>query len=88
MAARAREIEQCDARGDCARITAPTLVLNGEAPLDHVVPVEGSSEYARLIAGARTATIERSGHLGSVTRPKVFTEIVRSFVEGQQHAAA
>jgi pimeloyl-ACP methyl ester carboxylesterase len=88
MAARARMIATEDVTPDCARITAPTLVVTGESHLDHVVPVEGSSEYLRLIANARAAVIERTGHLGSITRPDAFAAIVRTFTEGHRHAAA
>jgi pimeloyl-ACP methyl ester carboxylesterase len=79
MAGRARMISAEDVGPDCARITAPTLVLTGERHLDHVVPVEGSSEYLRLIPHARAAVLERTGHLGSITRPDAFTAIVRGF---------
>jgi pimeloyl-ACP methyl ester carboxylesterase len=88
MAARARMISADDITPDCARITAPTLVITGERDLDHVVPVEGSSEYLRLIPNARAAVVERTGHLGSITRPDAFAGIVRAFTEGLRHAAA
>lgn len=80
MAARARLTDRVDARADCARITAPTLVVNGESALDRIVPVAGSAEYARLIPGARLTTIERTGHLGSVTRPEEFARVIAEFV--------
>ena len=88
MAARAQMISTEDVGPDCARITAPTLVVTGERHLDHVVPVDGSSEYLRLIPNARAAVIERTGHLGSITRPEAFAAIVRAFTEGHRHAAA
>jgi pimeloyl-ACP methyl ester carboxylesterase len=88
MGRRARIISTLDLADDCGRITAPTLVVTGEAGLDHVVPVEGSSEYARLIAGARRAVIERTGHQGVLTRPDVFAQLVRDFVEKPRDAAA
>jgi 3-oxoadipate enol-lactonase len=88
MAARARIIAASDLEADCARISAPTLVITGEAGLDHVVPVEGSSEYTRRIANARAFVLERTGHLGSITRPEAFCEVIRTFVEGHRHAAA
>lgn len=69
---------------DCARIAAPTLVLTGERALDHVVPVETTLEYVRLIPGARSAVLEGTGHLGLVTRPGRFTEIVTDFVAASQ----
>jgi pimeloyl-ACP methyl ester carboxylesterase len=79
MAARARMISAEDVTPDCARITAPTLIVTGEGHLDHVVPVEGSSEYLRLIPNARATVLERTGHLGSITRPDAFADIVRAF---------
>lgn len=88
MAERARMIATEDVTPDCARITAPTLIVTGERDLDHVVPVDGSSEYLRLIPNARATVIARTGHLGTITRPGAFAAIVRAFVEGQHHAAA
>jgi 3-oxoadipate enol-lactonase len=88
MAARAQLITSVDVTSDCERITAPTLVITGEAGLDHVVPVEGSSEYTRRIPTARAVVLERTGHLGSVTRPDAFCAIVRGFVDSHCHAAA
>jgi 3-oxoadipate enol-lactonase len=88
MAARARMIGGATTAADCARITAPTLIVTGERQLDHVVPVDGSNEYVRLIAAARAVVLERSGHLGSITRPDAFAAVLRDFFEGQRHAAA
>jgi len=88
MAARARMIEGASVGDDCARVTAPTLIVTGEPRLDRVVPVDGSSEYTRLIRGAKATTIERTGHLGTVTRSDVFARLVRAFVEGHRDAAA
>lgn len=79
MAARARLVERLDTRGDCARVTAPTLVVTGEPHLDHVVSAERSSEYGRLISGARGAILERTGHIGTMTRPEVFAAMVHEF---------
>ena len=88
MAARARMISTEDVTPDCARITAPTLVITGERDLDHVVPVDGSSQYLRLIPNSRAVVLERTGHLGSITRPDAFAAIIRAFTEGHRHAAA
>jgi pimeloyl-ACP methyl ester carboxylesterase len=81
MAARARLLSNIDLRADCGCVTAATLVVTGEHRLDFVVPVEGSSEYARLIPNARAAVLERTGHLGTITRPDAFAELVRTFVD-------
>jgi pimeloyl-ACP methyl ester carboxylesterase len=69
-------------RGEEARcITAPTLVVTGARDLDRVVPVDGTREYARCIPNARVATLEDTGHIGVITRPDRFAEIVAGFVE-------
>jgi len=80
MAARGRLLSRVDVRSDCDRIAAPTLVVTGERGLDYVVPVDASSAYSHLIRSAESAVIERTGHLGSITRPDVFAAIVRDFV--------
>lgn len=81
MAARALVIDGADAAADCAGVQAPTLVISGEASRDYVVPRDGSSEYGRLIAGARTVTLEGTGHLGSITRPDRFAKAVDDFLK-------
>jgi 3-oxoadipate enol-lactonase len=88
MAARARLVTTDAVAPDCTRITAPTLILTGEAHLDYVVPVDGTAEYARLIPHARRAVLASTGHLGSMTRPREFAALVRDFVEGHRDAAA
>ena len=88
MAYRARLIATLDTGADCARITAPTLIVTGEHSLDHVVPVEGSAGYLSLIAGARAAVLERTGHLGSITRPDAFASLVREFADRRAREVA
>ncbi len=88
MAARARMLATTDTAADCRRIAAPTLVVTGEAGLDYVVPVDGSSEYVRLIAGAQATVLPDTGHIGCNTRPQEFAALIRRFVDDQHHAAA
>lgn len=91
MARRGRLMSDGDFAADACRVTAPTLVVTGERSLDRVVPVDGSLRYLTLIPGipgARHVAIERTGHLGSITRPDRFAAIVRDFVESHHHAAA
>jgi len=88
MGERGRMLSALDPGGDCTRITAPTLVVTGEPGLDHVVPTSGASEYVRLIADARAAVLERTGHIGTMTRPHAFAALVQNFVNGHGHAAA
>jgi pimeloyl-ACP methyl ester carboxylesterase len=65
---------------ECGAITAPTLIVHGHPRLDYVVDVNGTTDYGRLIHGARTAMIDRTGHLGSITRPRAFAASVREFL--------
>ena len=81
MAGRARTIAATAPIADCARVTAPTLIVTGERALDHVVPVDGSMGYVSLIRGACHVVLERTGHLGCITRPDRFAQIVRDFCD-------
>ena len=80
MAERVRRMSAVDFKADCRRVRAPTLVVTGEPGLDRVVPVDETLSYTDRIAGARHATIERTGHIGLVTRPDQFAEMVGPFV--------
>jgi pimeloyl-ACP methyl ester carboxylesterase len=86
MGERGRMLPKRGLLDDCSRITAPTLVVTGERGLDHVVPVNGSCDYLPQIVGARSGIIERTGHLGVITRPHRFATLVRAFVP-VSHAA-
>jgi pimeloyl-ACP methyl ester carboxylesterase len=88
MARRARMITAIDTAASCAQITAPTLIVTGERALDHVVPVDGSVGYVSLIRRARAVVLERTGHLGSITRPDAFSAIVRDFAESRASEVA
>jgi pimeloyl-ACP methyl ester carboxylesterase len=81
MGERGRILSTVDLTDDCRRIAAPTLIVTGEPGLDRVVPVEGSSEYLQLVAGARGVVLERTGHQGVLTRPDAFARVVRDFVD-------
>ena len=81
MAARAALIAGTDIVPDCARVRAATLLVTGERDLDRIVRVDATLAYLRLVAGARHATIENTGHLGSITRAALFASIVKEFVE-------
>ena len=91
MAARALLIDGVDTAGDCAKVSAPTLIVSGEPRLDYVVPSDGTIEYARMIAGARAVTLKGTGHLGAIMRPDGFAKIVHEFLthvesqEAQRH---
>lgn len=80
MAERTALLQTSSRRKDCARVVAPTLVVAGEPSLDRIVPPDGTAGYVHLIAGARSARIDDSGHLGSITRPAAFLAIVKDFL--------
>jgi 3-oxoadipate enol-lactonase len=67
-------------RADCARVRARALVVTGEPGLDRVVPVESTREFVRLFRDAEYAMMERTGHIGLLTRPEWFARIVSEFV--------
>lgn len=85
MAARVTLQQALDFAPDCAAIKAPTLIVTGEDGLDRVVPVEVTRRYRALIPGAHYARIERSGHIGMLTRPARFADIVSRFVHANHH---
>ena len=92
MAKRALLIESYDRLTDCARVMCPTLVVHGEPSLDFVVDATETANYRQLIPGARVVMMERTGHLGSVTQPHRFADIVCGFLDSarkdSQHSAA
>jgi pimeloyl-ACP methyl ester carboxylesterase len=82
MAARAVALGSHDIVADCRRVSAPTLVVTGEAGLDRVVPVESTATYLQFISGARSLVLERTGHFGTITRPQAFADVVYEFAVG------
>ena len=80
MAERIRLLRGVDFVGDCGRVRAPTLVITGEPDLDRVISVHSTREYIHAIEGATYEQIEGTGHIGLVTRPNRFRDIVGQFV--------
>ena len=64
---------------DPARIQAPTLVITGEPPLDRVVPPGATRRYVDAIPGARYEMLKNTGHLGLITKPADFADLVCRF---------
>ncbi len=85
MAQRIRDARATDFEEDCARVQSPTLVVTGEEGLDAVVPVAGTRMYASLIKGAGYVVMNGTGHLGQVTQPWRFAQIVGDFVHAHRH---
>ena len=68
-----------------APFTTPALIITGDPALDCVVPVRTTHEYLRLWPQANVATISRTGHLGSMTRPDELARLVVPFAERAAH---
>jgi pimeloyl-ACP methyl ester carboxylesterase len=81
MARRVRLFSSVDLHGPVQRVLRPTLLITGESHLDRVVPVAATLQYARIWPHAKAVTLERSGHLGLITRPARFADLVASFAE-------
>lgn len=73
-----------DIEADCRLVTAPTLVITGEANLDRVVPVAHTLEVLDCIKGATHVVLGRTGHIGVVSRPVEFSNLVTAFVEAEE----
>jgi 3-oxoadipate enol-lactonase len=79
MARRIHVARRADFVASAKAVKAPTLVLTGEPGLDRIVPVPSTREYLSLVPGATSVMLERTGHLGCVTRPREFAAVVRGF---------
>jgi pimeloyl-ACP methyl ester carboxylesterase len=79
MARRARMVASLDVEKELSRVRCPVLVMTGEPTLDRVVPVALTREYHRIWPHATEAVLQRTGHLGLITRPEEFAKLVSSF---------
>jgi pimeloyl-ACP methyl ester carboxylesterase len=77
---------QTDIVSDCARVTAPAMLITGEPKLDRVVDLDRSMEYKSLIGGLTHVTLERTGHIGLVTKPVEFANLLCGFAQEHSHA--
>ena len=71
---------------DPGSIAVPVLLLTGEPHLDLVVPVELSRYIVQQVPTARHVVLPRTGHLGLVTRPDAFADIVSGFADETRRA--
>lgn len=78
MARRVRSLAAADLSG-LRSLRVPALVVTGEPHLDRVVPVRATREYLDWLPDARAAVVERTGHLGVITRPEAFADLVAPF---------
>jgi len=87
MSAWARLKLATDIEDDCARVKAPALLITGEPELDRVIDLRQSADWLELIPGTRHVTIPRTGHIGLVSKPEEFADIVCSFMEETTRAS-
>jgi pimeloyl-ACP methyl ester carboxylesterase len=78
MARRAATVGEAPLDG-LASVHVPVLVVTGERGLDRVVPAELTVEYTRIWPHAAAVTLERTGHLGLVTRADAWADIIARF---------
>ena len=76
-----------DIVSDCARVKAPALLITGEPGLDRVIDLRQATDWTTLIPGTRHVTIPRTGHIGLVSKPKEFANLVCGFMEEQSRAS-
>ena len=81
MARRARMVASLDIERELTKVRCPVLVMTGESTLDRVVPVELTREYRRIWPHATEVVLQRTGHLGLITRPEEFSRLVSSFAD-------
>ena len=68
-----------DAAARVGRITAPTLVITGDA--DAIVPHENSLNLAAAIPGSTLRVVEGGSHTFFIERPEEFNRAVFEFIE-------
>jgi pimeloyl-ACP methyl ester carboxylesterase len=69
-----------DAAARVGRVTAPTLVITGDA--DRIVPHENSLNLAAAVPGSTLRVVEGGSHTFFIERPDEFNRAVVEFVEG------
>lgn len=85
----ARRVEWARAHHFAERhaIKAPTLIVTGEPSLDNVVPVDVSRRYLDELECCEHVVLERTGHIGLVTRPDAFAGVLGRFLDGVRLSA-
>jgi pimeloyl-ACP methyl ester carboxylesterase len=81
MARRVRWMTTFEFR-DVSSVRAPALVITGEDRLDRIVRPELTRRYLTLWPQAKHVTLAGTGHLGLVTKPRAFADLVCRFATG------
>ncbi len=80
MKRRMELIRTVDFVSDARHVRAPALAITGEPALDRTVPVQLTRRYLECLPGSEHVVLDRTGHMGTVTRPVEFASLVSSFV--------
>jgi pimeloyl-ACP methyl ester carboxylesterase len=86
MARRAMLLDQLDLSPELPTVRAHGLLISGEERLERVVPVSRTREYLAMWPQARAVTLANTGHLGSITRPAEFADIVATFIASTDYS--
>jgi pimeloyl-ACP methyl ester carboxylesterase len=65
---------------DPSAFTKPVMLITGEPGLDRVVRPELTARYLQSLPHARHQVLARTGHLGTVTKPREFAAMVQAFL--------
>lgn len=74
-----RSLGKFDLRPAVRKVTAPVLVIHGEAD---VIPVQSSEDWAASYPDARLLLIQRAGHLAHLEQPDIFFNSIDQFLAG------
>lgn len=80
MKRRMELLSTVDFRDDACHVRAPALAITGEPGLDRTVPVELTRRYLDCLPSAEHVVLERTGHMGTITRPDAFASLVVDFI--------
>ena len=69
MKRRMELIRTVDFLDDVRHVHAPALAITGEPDLDRTVPVQLTRRYLECLPGTEHVVLDRTGHMGTVTRP-------------------
>lgn len=68
-------------------LDVPAMIVTGEDALEKVVPPAATRQYARWLPQAPIVTLACTGHLGSVTRKREFTDCVEKVLRASAAAS-
>jgi pimeloyl-ACP methyl ester carboxylesterase len=72
---------EAHAFADPSAISQPVLVITGEDRLDRVVPPSLTRRYLAAVPDSRHVVLERTGHIGLLTKPLEFADTVSRFAD-------